>query len=250
MTDARHVRASKMLACALRHKPGEFGIELDAHGWAQVGPLVRGMKGKVEFSRDILEHIVATDPKGRYEFDARRTRVRARQGHSVPVDVELERREPPAVLYHGTAMKYLDKISAGRASGRMRRLYVHPSPDRQTALWRLARGTARPVVLKVDAAAMAAEGGREFYLSRNGVWLAGPVEPRFLEVATWAEGDRLGDDLRYGRPAWIRRPIAAQAIGKRARRRPFLIVAGDFGYPWDFSEDEGAEIAWLESRHA
>lgn len=103
MTDERHVRASRMLARALRHEPEMFGVELDAHGWAQVGPLVRGMKGKVEFSRAILEHIVETDPKGRYEFDAHRMRVRARQGHSVAVDVELERRDPPAVLYHGTA---------------------------------------------------------------------------------------------------------------------------------------------------
>ena len=187
MTDARHVRASKMLACALRHKPGEFGIELDAHGWAQVGPLVRGMKDKVEFSRDILEHIVATDPKGRYEFDARHARVRARQGHSVPVDVELERREPPAVLYHGTATKYLDKIMR-EGLRPMRRLYVHLSPDRRTAL-KVGSRHGEPVVLKVDAAAMAAE-GREFYLSRNGVWLTGPVEPRFLEVASWEEGDQ------------------------------------------------------------
>ena len=103
MTDERHVRASKMLARALRHEPEKFGVELDAHGWAQVGPLVRGMSGKVEFSRTILEHIVENDPKGRYEFDAHRMRVRARQGHSVAVDVELERRDPPAVLYHGTA---------------------------------------------------------------------------------------------------------------------------------------------------
>ena len=188
MTDARHVRASKMLACALRHKPGEFGIELDAHGWAQVGPLVCGMKGKVEFSRDILEHIVATDPKGRYEFDIHHMRVRARQGHSVPVDVELERREPPAVLYHGTATRCLDKIMREGLKP-MRRLYVHLSPDRQTAL-KVGSRHGEPVVLKVDAAAMAAE-GREFYLSRNGVWLTGPVEPRFLEVATWA-----GDDAR------------------------------------------------------
>ena len=187
MTDARHVRASKMLACALRHKPGEFGIELDAHGWAQVGPLVRGMKGKVEFSRDILEHIVATDPKGRYEFDTHHMRVRARQGHSVPVDVELERREPPAVLYHGTAARCLDKIMREGLKP-MRRLYVHLSPDRQTAL-KVGSRHGEPVVLKVDAAAMAAE-GREFYLSRNGVWLTGPVEPRFLELMPWAEGDR------------------------------------------------------------
>ena len=77
-----------MLTRALRHEPGDFGIELDAHGWAEVGPLVRAMSGKVEFSREILEYIVATDPKGRYEFDVHHMRVRARQGHSVPVDVE------------------------------------------------------------------------------------------------------------------------------------------------------------------
>lgn len=186
MAEARYVRASKMLACALRHKPGEFGIELDAHGWAQVGSLVRGMKGKAEFSSDILEHIVATDPKGRYEFDAHHTRVRARQGHSVPVDVELERREPPAVLYHGTATRRLDKIMREGLKP-MSRLYVHLSPDQQTAL-KVGSRHGEPAVLKVDAAAMAAE-GREFYLSRNGVWLTGPVGPRFLEVTPWAEDD-------------------------------------------------------------
>lgn len=175
-----------MLACALRHKPGEFGIELDAHGWARVGPLVRGMKGKTEFSREILEHIVATDPKERYEFDAHHMRVRARQGHSVPVDVELERREPPAVLYHGAATRYLDKI-VREGLKPMSRLYVHLSPDRRTAL-KVGSRHGEPIVFSVDAAAMAAE-GREFYLSRNGVWLTGPVEPRFLEAMPWAEDD-------------------------------------------------------------
>ncbi len=186
MTEARYVRASKMLARALRHNPEEFGIELDAHGWAQVGPLVRGMKDKTEFSREILEHIVATDPKGRYEFDAHHMRVRARQGHSVPVDVELERRDPPSVLYHGTATRYLDKIMREGLKP-MRRLYVHLSPDRQAAL-KVGSRHGEPAVLRVDAAAMAAE-GREVYLSRNGVWLTGPVEPRFLEVVPWAEDD-------------------------------------------------------------
>lgn len=179
MTDERHVRASKMLARALRHEPGQFGVELDAHGWARVGPLVRGMSGKVEFSRAILEHIVETDPKGRYEFDAHHMRVRARQGHSVAVDVELERRDPPAVLYHGTATKSLDIIMREGLKP-MRRLYVHLSPDRETAV-KVGSRHGSPAVLEVDAAAMAAE-GREFHLSRSGVWLTGPVEPRFIRI--------------------------------------------------------------------
>lgn len=179
MTAERHVRASKMLARVLRHRPQDAGIQLDAHGWAQVGPLVRGMSGKVEFSRAILEHIVENDPKGRYEFDAHHMRVRARQGHSVAVDVELERRDPPAVLYHGTATKSLDSIMREGLKP-MGRLHVHLSSDRETAV-KVGSRHGSPAVLEVDAAAMAAE-GREFHLSRNGVWLTGPVEPRFLNI--------------------------------------------------------------------
>lgn len=185
MTDEKHVRASKMLARALRHEPEKFGIELDTHGWAQVGPLVRGMSGKVELSRAILEHIVATDPKGRYEFDVHHTRVRARQGHSVRVDVELERCDPPAVLYHGTSARALGKIMREGIKP-MGRLYVHLSPDRETAV-KVGSRHGAPVVLEVDAATMAAE-GREFLLSRNGVWLTGPVESRFLHATFPVKG--------------------------------------------------------------
>lgn len=185
MTDEKHVRASKMLARALRHEPEKFGIELDAHGWAQVGPLVRGMSGKVEFSRAVLERIVATDPKGRYEFDVHHARVRARQGHSVRVDVELERCDPPAVLYHGTSARAVDKIMREGIKP-MERLYVHLSPDRETAV-KVGSRHGVPVVLEVDAATMAAE-GREFLLSRNGVWLTGPVESRFLHATFPVEG--------------------------------------------------------------
>lgn len=186
MMDEKHVRASKMLARALRHEPEKFGIELDAHGWARVAPLVRGMKGEVEFSRAILEHIVATDPKGRYEFDAHHTRVRARQGHSLRVDVELERCAPPAVLYHGTSARVLDKIMREGLKP-MGRLHVHLSPDRPTAV-KVGSRHGAPAVLEVNAAAMAGE-GREFLLSRNGVWLTGHVEPRFLRVTFSTGGD-------------------------------------------------------------
>lgn len=180
VTDEGYIRASRFLARVLRHRPEDAGIELDEHGWAQVGPLVCGMERKLEFSREILEHIVATDPKGRYEFDEPHTRVRARQGHSVPVDVGLERRDPPALLYHGTATRLLDTIMLEGLKP-MSRLYVHLSPDRETAV-KVGSRHGAPVVLEVDAAAMVGE-GREFLLSRNGVWLTGPVEPRFLKVS-------------------------------------------------------------------
>ncbi|WP_072415931.1 RNA 2'-phosphotransferase [Collinsella phocaeensis] len=180
MTDERHVRASRLLARTLRHRPAELGVELDEHGWARVGPLIRSMDGQVEFSREILEHIVATDPKGRYEFDGQHERVRARQGHSVPVDVGLERQTPPATLYHGTARRSLDAIMREGLKP-MSRLYVHLSPDYGTAV-NVGSRHGKPVVLEVDAATLAAE-GQGFYLSRNGVWLTGPIAPRYLRTA-------------------------------------------------------------------
>ena len=105
-----------MLARALRHKPGEFGIELDAHGWAQVGPLVRGMKGKTEFSREILEHIVATDSKGRYEFDIHHMRVG--RGRGIPFrwmwSLNGENRPPPCIT---ARLRGISTRSCGKGSG-------------------------------------------------------------------------------------------------------------------------------------
>ena len=86
----------------LRHKPEAIGITLDEHGWANVDELVAGIAKNQPFSMEMLEEIVASDEKQRYSFNEDRSLIRANQGHSVPVDVELEEKCPPALLYHGT----------------------------------------------------------------------------------------------------------------------------------------------------
>ena len=93
---------SKFLSLILRHKPETIGITLDEHGWADVGELIAGISKTRPFDMEMLKEIVSTDNKQRYSFNDDMTRIRANQGHSIPVDVELSETVPPEILYHGT----------------------------------------------------------------------------------------------------------------------------------------------------
>lgn len=170
---------SKFISLILRHRPEEAGVCLDGHGWADVEMLMAGIRNRGwEIDRDILDEIVRTDKKQRYSFDQSGTRIRANQGHSVPVDVEPEEQKPPEYLYHGTADRFLESIRE-RGLLPMGRLYVHLSEDAETALG-VGRRHGRPVVLRVRSGDMY-NAGHRFYRSQNGVWLAEKVDTVYLE---------------------------------------------------------------------
>lgn len=170
-------RISKFISMILRHKPETIGITLDEHGWADVDELIAGIAETRPFDRDMLEEIVATDSKQRYAFNAEKTRIRANQGHSIPVDVELEEVSPPMVLWHGTGEKSVSAIDDEGLIPKGR-LYVHLSTDEETAV-KVGRRHDSPVVYIVESGEMARE-GYCFYLSKNGVWLTRAVPARFL----------------------------------------------------------------------
>ena len=169
-----YTRTSKFLSLILRHQPEKIGAALDSHGWAKVPEILAGM----DLTMEELVHIVETDEKRRYSFNDDRTLIRANQGHSIPVDLELEEREPPEFLYHGTVERFLSAI---RAEGlqKQRRQYVHLSPDVETAM-KVGRRRGKPVVLRVEAGRMRRDGFL-FYRSVNGVWLTGEVPPEYLK---------------------------------------------------------------------
>ena len=168
----------KYIALILRHKPEVIGITLDAHGWADVDALIKGVALTHPLDREGLELIVATDEKQRYSFNEDHTKIRANQGHSLAVDVELEQSEPPIVLYHGTGQKSVASIDQeGLLPGN--RQYVHLSLDRQTAV-KVGQRHGRPFVYTVLSGQMHRD-GYAFYLSRNGVWLAKSVPARYLK---------------------------------------------------------------------
>ena len=172
-------KLGKFISLVLRHNPDAANVTLDEHGWADVDELLAGIQGTGrKIDRNILEEIVANDNKQRYSFNPDKTRIRANQGHSIAVDVELKEQEPPEFLYHGTATRFLGSIEREGLKP-MSRLYVHLSKDTETALKVGARHGV-PVVLKVHSGDMSRD-GYPFYLSENGVWLTEKVDAKYFE---------------------------------------------------------------------
>ncbi len=176
MDERRMVKISKYLAKPLRHRPERIGLSLSPEGWADVAELLAAAsRHGFAFTRSELEHVVEANDKKRYELDG--DRIRAVQGHSIPVELNLPAVPPPEFLYHGTAGRSVDAILREGLQP-MGRHAVHLSPDRETAR-RVGARRGRPVVLTVESGRMAAD-GHEFRVSANGVWLAGSVPPQYL----------------------------------------------------------------------
>lgn len=179
--EALKTKIGRLMAFVLRHRPSAIGISLDRHGWADVNELVTGIQRcGYQLDMPLLEEIVRTDDKQRYAFSADKTKIRANQGHSIPVDVELPKMVPPSVLYHGTATRFSDSIERKGLlpSGR---LYVHLSSS-ETVAMDVGSRHGTPVVYRIDCDAMVRD-GYEFYRSKNGVWLTDAVPPRYLRRA-------------------------------------------------------------------
>lgn len=169
----------KFISLVLRHKPEIIGIKLDEHGWANVAELINGMN-KVGKSIDLntLKIIVAENDKQRYSFNENKTKIRANQGHSIDVDIELKLCEPPEYLYHGTASRFLDNIIK-QGIKKQSRQYVHLSRDIQT----VAKVGARhglPIVLRVYSKNMF-NNGYKFYISQNEVYLTDNVPSKYID---------------------------------------------------------------------
>lgn len=172
------VNLGRFLSLVLRHDPAAAHIELDAYGWADVKALLCGARraGK-RIDKADLERIVKENNKQRYSFNEDHSKIRANQGHSILVDVELQPAIPPERLYHGTAQRFLSRM---RVEGIMKqsRQYVHLSVDLNTAR-NVGKRHGNPVVLPINTEAMVRD-GCQFYLSHNGVWLCEHVSWNYV----------------------------------------------------------------------
>ena len=175
----RIVETSKFLSYVLRHQPDAIGIVLDSEGWADIAALIgaAAQHGR-RLDRDLIGEVVRSNDKKRFAISSDGLRIRAVQGHSTAtVQLQHVQTAPPPLLYHGTATRFLDAIRReGLRAGA--RHHVHLSPDHATAV-AVGSRHGKPAVLRIDAAAMAADGFR-FFLSENGVWLTNEVPPAYL----------------------------------------------------------------------
>lgn len=168
---------SKFISLILRHKPEIIGLTLDEHGWANVNELIEGISKQYDFNMQMLEEIVRTDEKQRYSFNENKTLIRANQGHSISVDVELEKVEPPEFLWHGTGEKYVSSIDKQGLISKSR-LYVHLSSEKETAI-KVGKRHGKSFLYKIKSKEMWQK-GFVFFLSKNGVWLTKEVSIEFL----------------------------------------------------------------------
>ena len=178
MTKTEIKSLSKFLSLILRHRPELAGLQLDSAGWVEVDQLLRGCRqaGRPLTAQN-LDLVVQTNDKNRFEFSPDKSRIRACQGHSVPVDLEYEPLPPPEILYQGTATRFLSGI---REHGllKMQRHHVHLSEDIDTAM-AVGQRHGKVVVLEIQSGEMHRH-GYNFYRSTNQVWLTDTVPPQFI----------------------------------------------------------------------
>lgn len=180
MEEKNLIQKSKWLSKHLRHQPERIGLRLEAGGWVRVADLLdAARRNQMALSRAQLEEVVAKNDKQRFAFNADKSKIRASQGHSVEVDLQLQPQIPPTRLYHGTGMQYRQNIEA-EGLVKMRRQHVHLSRDIATAL-KVGARHGKPYVFVVDATRMYGD-GYDFFVSDNGVWLVDEVPPQYLSA--------------------------------------------------------------------
>jgi putative RNA 2'-phosphotransferase len=180
MNEKRQKTVSKFLSLHLRHAPQELGLTLEVGGWVAIDDLLEGARRKsFPITREELARVVADSDKQRFAIDETGLKIRANQGHSVEVDLQLAPAEPPTELFHGTGSGSVDSILATGLARRARH-HVHLSPDTETAT-KVGTRHGKPVVLVIDAAKMRAD-GHVFFCSANGVWLVDEVPPQYLRL--------------------------------------------------------------------
>lgn len=180
MNNSRLVKISKYLSKVLRHQPERIGIKLGPGGWVDVEELLSACaKNKFSVTQAELHEVVAKDDKKRFSFDEKATIIRANQGHSVEIDLQLEPTLPPDVLYHGTGRGAVESILETGLC-KMSRHHVHLSAEITTAKI-VGKRKGFPVVFAIDAAGMRSKGFL-FYCSENLVWLVEKVPPEYLQL--------------------------------------------------------------------
>ena len=165
------IKYGKKLSFLLRH---DKECQFDNHGYREVKDLVNNHG----FSRKLIETIVETNDKQRYEFNFDKSKIRARQGHSININVDLKEAIPPKELFHGTATRFVDSIMQNGIN-RMSRNYVQLSENIETAT-EVGKRHGKPCILTIDAEFMHND-GIKFYLSNNNVWLVDFVDKKYIK---------------------------------------------------------------------
>jgi putative RNA 2'-phosphotransferase len=171
---------SKFLSYVLRHKPESIGLSMDKYGWVDIDELIIKSKDIV-LNKNIIKEVVESSDKQRFSIEG--NKIRANQGHSFKVDLQLSPKKPPQKLYHGTATRFLESIELNGILPQSRQ-YVHLSDNIETAI-NVAKRHGKPAIIEIDTIKMY-ENGYIFYLSDNGVWLSKEIPYQYCQLVNLA----------------------------------------------------------------
>lgn len=167
------IKQSKHLSYLLRHQKEE--PQIDDNGYALVKEVLQYLK---DVSLNDLKLIVENNDKKRFEFSKDFSKIRAVQGHTINVDVELNEQIPPKILYHGTYTKAIPLIKKNGIN-KMKRLYVHLTENINIAKDNGKR-FGNPCVIIVDTEQMSKD-GIKFFKSKNNIWLTNFVDTKYIK---------------------------------------------------------------------
>lgn len=177
--DQQLKKISKYLSFLLRHKPDSIGLKLDNQGWASIDELIE-LTTDIKLSREIIEIVVETNDKQRFSISDTGTKIKANQGHSITIDLNLAPTEPPAYLHHGTASRFLESILE-KGITKQQRHHVHLTESLAVAK-AVGSRYGKPVILCIDSQAMVKD-GFDFFKTTNNVWLVDEVLPAYLKIS-------------------------------------------------------------------
>lgn len=180
ISEKQHTHISKFLSLVLRHKPETIGIQLDQNGWIDINELLeKSNKYGIQFDRETLNHIVATNSKKRFALNDKLDKIRASQGHSVEIELGYKNQKPPEILFHGTSEKSVQSI-LDKGLEKRNRQHVHLSSDTETAI-KVGQRHGKPIVFVILAEKMYGD-NFDFFISENGVWLTDYVPTKYLKI--------------------------------------------------------------------
>lgn len=176
------IKLSKFLALILRHKPDNFGLELDEDGFVGVDDVwVRVVNRFHEkYSFDDLLAVVAGDERGKKRYEIVDGKIRALFGHSQVTQISYPAIVPPELLYHGTAAEAVPEILETGLQARSRQ-YVHMTSELAIA-HTVAHRHSNDIVILVIRAQEAHNSGVVFHNPEENTYLARAVPAQFINV--------------------------------------------------------------------
>lgn len=176
MNNKQLKQVGRHMSKLLRHDPED--LKLDSKGYCLVDDLLN----KKGITKEELDWIVDNNNKKRFAYNEDQTKIRANQGHSSKLKFSIDMKESDRIeiLYHGTALKNLTSILASGLNAGSRK-HVHLSKSLETAKTVAKRHSKDIVILKIDSAAMRAD-GIKIYISDNNVYLTEYVDKKYISL--------------------------------------------------------------------